>query len=311
MNVNPPFSNAADRRFPTSDERLQGFDCGPADRELFNGLFHRIEAELGAVILAAGITPSDDSLTQVRDAIQYMIDSATGGGDPASYLLLSQARARLPIFPDVQNADGRIGVSSPSNGTIRIAGGVNFLHRGIFPVTTVQQDLPVVASKIYHLRWNSTDGFVLRDLSSNAYNPNGLAEGNEAFDTGYDDMLVARIITNSSNIATITSLSNKVRMSADMTANGPCEIYTYGLYRDGGRFQNTFAINWGRRPGIVSVNGTSRQSGNPRVQGAANIIERSYDRYNVAAQVVTDWDTDLIAAGVTVVGTLNMHAYVG
>lgn len=208
-NFNPPFSNAADRRFPTSDERQNGFDCGPADRELFNGLFHRIESEIGNVISEAGITPSDSTLTQLRDSIQAMIDASTGGGDPEQFLLLDQARARLPIYPDVLTSDGRITIITAGTGTIRLPGGVSFQHRGIFPITTEQTDFPTLASKIYHLRWNPTDGFELKDLADSGYNPGTLVETDVAFDAGYDDMLVARIVTNSSNIATITNLANR------------------------------------------------------------------------------------------------------
>lgn len=213
-NFNPAFSTSADFRMPTSDERQNGFPCGPADRELFNGLFHRIEAELGNVIVAAGITPSDDSFTQVLEAIEAIISTATGG-NPAGYILMDQARARLPIYPDVQNADGRINITSPANGSIRVPGGVTFQHRGIFPVTTAQTDFPTVASKIYHLRWNPTDGFTLRDLADVTYNPSTLNETNEAFDSGFDDMLVARIVTNASNVPTITNLANKDRLWLD------------------------------------------------------------------------------------------------
>lgn len=205
----PPFSDGADLRFPTNDEQLQGIPCGPADRELFNGMFHRIEAEIGEVIQHAGLTGTNDDLTQLRQAITSLIDAATGGGDPSIYLLMAQARARLPIYPEVLNVDGKIGVTAPTTGTVRVPGGVMFQHRGIWPVTTTQTDFTTVASKTYHLRWNPTDGFTLKDLSNAVYNPTAAPETDPRFDSGYDDMLVSRIITNSSNLATITNLINK------------------------------------------------------------------------------------------------------
>lgn len=213
--LNPPFANVADKRFPTSDERANGFPCGPADQLLFNGLFHRIEAEIGAVITHAGITQSDTELDQLKDAILAMISAATGGGDPSTYLTLPQASARLPFWPEVQNADGKIGVTAPATGTVRVPGGVPFLHRGVSPYNTAQQDFATVASKTYHLRWRPVGGFVLLDLANAAYNPGGLAETNIAFDSQYDDMLVARIITNASNVATITTLVNKVHLGVE------------------------------------------------------------------------------------------------
>lgn len=223
-NFDTPFSTSADLRYPTSDERQNGFACGPADRGLFNGLFHRIEAELGEVINYAGLTGTDEDLTQLRQAIIALIEAATGGGDPASYLLIQQARTRLPIFPEVQNADGRIVVTSPATGTVRVPGGVTFLHRGIFPVTTSQSDFATVASKTYHLRWNPTDSFALKDLADTDYNPSGFIDGNPALDSTYDDMLVARIITNSSNIATITNLVNRARVLIEIENNGVMEM---------------------------------------------------------------------------------------
>lgn len=213
-NFTPPFADLADKRLPTSDERKQGFDCGPADRRLFNGLFHRIESELGHVITMAGIEQTDERLTLLYEAIQSLIEAATGGGDPANYLLLSQAATRLPIYPEVNNADGRIIITSPSTGLIRVPGGVPFLHRGISPQTTTQVDLPVTASKTYHLRWTPAGGFALFDLNNLVYNPSKLAETNPVFDSGYDDMLIARVVTNSANLATITNLANKVSLVA-------------------------------------------------------------------------------------------------
>lgn len=307
-NFSPPFSSNADKRYPTSDERQNGFECGPADQQLFNGMYHRIEAELLAVIQSAGITPSDDSLTQVRDAIQALIDAATGGGDPSIYLLLSQARARLPIFPDVLTTDGRITVVTAGADTARVPGGVTFLHRGIFPVTTDQTDFPFVANKTYHIRWNPTNGLVMRDLADPVYNPTTAPEASTIFDSGFDDMLIARVITNSANVPTITNLANKARLINEQVANGSGEIFTYGAYRDGVRFTNSFQLNWARYPFAI-VTGTARQSGAPVLQGGANVIERStVNRYGVTALVQSDWDRDLIAAQITTTCTLILQA---
>lgn len=217
-NFSPPFSTSADFRFPTSDERQNGFDCGPADRELFNGLFHRIEAEMGNVITEAGLTPTDSDLTQLLQAIQAMIDAATGGGVTENYLLMTQARARLPIFPEIQSADGSITVTAPAAATVRVPGGVTFMHRGIFPITTAQTDFTTEANKTYHIRYIVGDGpgtgLVIKSLTDPAYNPSSLAEGNPTFDSKYDDMLIARVITNAANTPTITNLINKHVMRA-------------------------------------------------------------------------------------------------
>ena len=156
-----PFGNETDNiRNPTSNERAHGFPCGPADQALFNGLIHRIEAELGDAISFFGITPTDTRHTLLREAIEAAISAATGGGNTSQFLLVSQARARLPIFPEIISADGKMNVISPAAGTIRVPGGVVFQHRGIFPVTTVETDFLTDLSKIYHVRWQSANAGV-------------------------------------------------------------------------------------------------------------------------------------------------------
>ena len=209
----PPFAQNGEFRFPNANEQSLGWPCGPIDQNLLNGLFRIHNGNIGNVIAEAGVTGPDGDLTKLRRAIEALIAAATGGGTVDDYVLMAQARSRLPIFPDVQNVDGRIGVTAPSTGTVRLAGGVEFLHRGIFRVTTTQTDFATDPSKTYHLRWNPDDGFVLRDLASGSYNPGTLSEANAAFDSTYDDMLIARVITNSSNVATITTLANKDRLS--------------------------------------------------------------------------------------------------
>jgi hypothetical protein len=144
--------------------------------------------------------------------IQALIDAATGGGEEAGYLLMTQARTRNPVFPIIETADFKINCSSPGAGTVRIPGGVSFLHRGIYIEETVETDFATLASKTYHLRWSYADGYALKDLSDVAYNPTSAAETSTIFDSTYDDMLIARVITNSSNVASITNLINNARI---------------------------------------------------------------------------------------------------
>lgn len=245
-----PFARDAELRYPSQLESEQGFPCGPADRRLFNGLQHRVEAEIGNVISFAGITPTDERHTLLREAIEALISAATGGGETSQFVLVSQARARLLFFPEVLNVDGRIVVTSPADGTIRIPGGVDILHRGIFPVTTVQFDMVTDPSKTYHVRWNPTDGFVLKDVASPAYNPSTLAEGNFTFDSTYDDMLVARVITNSSNVATITNLSNKHKLNVSQILQG---TNGQNVGTHGAKFDFTLTLNWARSPTLKAL----------------------------------------------------------
>ncbi|MCD1264555.1 hypothetical protein B5M44_24105 [Shinella sumterensis] len=241
----PPFAWDGERRVPTADEIQSGIGCGPFSLPLWNWLLWSLQSEIGHVITFNGLTPDNGDMEQLRKAIQAQIDASTGGGDPSTYLTLLQASSRLPIFPEVQNANGHFGVITPATGQVRVPAGVNFLHRGISPYATVQTDLATDASKTYHLRWNKTDGFSLKDLSSGAYNPSTLAEANAAFDSSFDDMLVARVVTNSSNVPTITNLVNKDRMAMQALITG-----TNGrdVGQNGARFDFDQAINWARTP---------------------------------------------------------------
>lgn len=242
----PPFASVGGvNRSPTTDEQSDGFQCGGADLILFNRLFGRIEAELKAIQDAGGIAGSEGDDTTVKQAIEAMIAAATGGGDTSQFVLFSQAQARLPIFPEVTTNNGVIAVTDLGTGNIRIPASATILHRGIRTYTTVQTDLATTASKTYHLRWNPTDGFTLKDLSDTGYNPTVAAETNAAFDSTYDDMIVARIVTNSSNVPTITNLVNKAVLNYSQGVLAT-NFTNSGLSEARGDIVAT--LNWSRAP---------------------------------------------------------------
>ncbi|KAA3510092.1 hypothetical protein [Agrobacterium rosae] len=242
MKYNAPFGST-DPNAPYVDRNTPGAIAG--SRVPAAALEHT-QREIMAVIVGAGLDPSSTDLTQLLQAIQKIIDAATGGAGDENYVLMTQARVRLPLFPEVQTADGRLAVISPSNGVVRLMPGYDFFHRGIFAVTTVQQDFATTGNKVYHLRWNPNDGYVLRDLASAVYNPAGLAEESPAFDTTYDDMLIARVVTNASNFPTIVTLSNK----ADIAINQIIDLNSsiVGFDSEGAYAPLNFAYNWARTP---------------------------------------------------------------
>ncbi|WP_421359978.1 hypothetical protein [Agrobacterium rosae] len=246
MKYNAPFGST-DPNAPYVDRNTPGAIAG--SRVPAAALEHT-QREIMAVIVGAGLDPSGTDLTQLFQAIQKIIDAATGGAGDANYVLMTQARVRLPLFPEVNTADGQLAVISPSNGTVRLMPGYSFIHRGIFAVTTVQQDFVTAGSKTYHLRWNPTDGYVLRDLANATYNPGGLAEGSTAFDTTYDDMLIARVVTNASNTATITTLCNKSSLAFEglLTATNVVNAGGDNSMRD-----FTSSLNWSRRPSTFAL----------------------------------------------------------
>lgn len=293
-----PFADTGEIRLPTATEKSLGFPCGPADRKLMGGLFNRLESEIGEVIDYAGLVGSDADFTQLRQAILVIIEAATGAGEVESYIKLSQAAARLPIFPEIVSVDGLIGLTAPVTGTIRVPAGVGLMHRGIAPYTTVETDLVTTASKIYHVRWNPVDGFTIKDLADLAYNPTALQEGNRAFDSTFDDMLVARVITNAGNIATITPLANKPTLFTEGEGS-------QGILGDeaGGTLPtdvvnfNTHTLNWSRRPrcSLRALNDFNNNSGT-----ASSIMNHGVwpiDRY-----AVKTWAQYSITDDTTVVG---------
>lgn len=293
----PPFATSGERRLPTSTEQANGITCGPLDRTLFNGIFNLHNGNIGRVIAEAGVTGPDGDLTKLFRAIQTLIASATGSDpsdplDTSQFVMFPQARARLPIFPEIQTSDGRMTIISPGTGQVRVPGGVNFLHRGIWQVTTAQTDIATDASKTYHLRWNPTDGIVLRDLASGTYNPGTLPEADPSFDSTYDDMLIARIVTNSSNVPTITNLSNSNRLMLTQRTTGlgtpggpPSDASLY--------YTGSITIGWARTPVLRHV--TGGLAADPTIRGSmdwgANMIQAvpTVTRYGASAQIRSDW----------------------
>lgn len=246
----PPFADAGERRAPLSTEQQLGWPCGPASRELFNYLFWLQQGQIKNIADEAGVASEQaGDHTVLKRAVLELINAAIAQLDPpddpdlSAFVTINQARSRLPIFPDVLHSDGHLGVLSPSTGVVRVPAGRDFLHRGISLVTTAEVNLNTDASKTYHLRWNRNDGFVLHDLASGTYNPGTLPEAHPSFDSTYDDMLVARVITNSSNVVTVTNLQNRDRLSA---------VFEKTTYERGtgwpGLPRLTGAINFARTP---------------------------------------------------------------
>lgn len=171
-------------------------------------------------------------------------------------LLLNQ-----PIFPEVEG-NGLFTVTSPATGQVRIAAGTGWTHRGAFSYTSAQTDLLTVASKTYHLRWDRVNGFALYDLSSGSYNPSAVAETDAAFDTTYDSMLIARVVTSSGNTPTITALVNKNRLYAAFLE--PSLTTRTSSATAGGLWAMQFtppAINWARTPAVTGSASRSDYTG--------------------------------------------------
>lgn len=193
------------------------------------------QREIVEVIERAGLTPSEGSVTQLWEALQQLLKS-------------------FPIYPESLNSNGTFDLTSPSPGTIRVPAGVQFVMRGAELRTTEQTDLTTLSSKTYHVRWDKVNGFRILDLASVGYNPTSAAETSVAFDSDYDDVLVARVVTNGSNVATITNLVNKAKLATEVSKSlALADARTPATLTGSGA-----AINWARKP----------QFGQPLLQGA-------------------------------------------
>jgi hypothetical protein len=252
--------------------------------------------EIIAVITDAGLTPSEEDLTQLLQAIDLKIAAVTGEGDGALYVLMSALRARNPVYPEVVSADGTFNLAIPATGTVRIPAGIQVIQRGCFSDTTVQQDFATAANKVYHLRktWGVGGGWALKDVADNTYNPSALAEADVAFDTSYDDMVTHKITTNGSNVATVFNLINKDRLWLDYQ-----NLQTLGSAIEPGAsswslvYRNvTIPINWSRKPKFKSLNAavTASVSPSPGVLGGANVTWiNSLTRYSMNFDALTDF----------------------
>ena len=231
--------------------------------------------EILAVILAAGLTPSDTDMTQLLQAINLI--AAGVGGTPASFAL-------NPVYPEVITNGGVCSISA-SSGQVVLNTAQQWIHRGGTLYTSsdillASRTFSTVASKTYHLRWRYNGGtpvLGLYDLADNTYNPAAKAEAHADFDTGYDDMLVARVVTSGANMPTVTALKNLSRLRATF-AKETKQSETSGSWAALPKLTGT--VNWARTPlpSIRNANGELSLG-----EDAITQIYASVDRYALEA----------------------------
>jgi len=174
----------------------------------------------------------------------------------------------VPLFPEIKTADNKMTVSA-GTGEVIVSADEEVVFRGLVKVSTfdwslAQRTLAHAADKTYHLRLSLAGGFALKDLEDAGYNPSALAETDPAFDSTFDDMLIAKVVTNGSNVATITRLRNAHALSQEGE-----EQITEATYEPnpGGVANITqgtdVTLDWARRPRarlISIIDGTSSHS---------------------------------------------------
>lgn len=254
------------------------------------------QREIVAVLVAAGMTPDGDRVDQLNEAIDLKIDLATGGGSNPLDDLLTLLRARLPVFPEILTADGRFNLSVPSTGTIRIPAGIQFQHRGVFPITTAQQDFATAANKVYHLRYRftGTPGWSLVDVQNSTYNPTSLPEADATFDSKLDDMLSHRVVTDAGNVATITPLINLPVLSFSENQSVTDNIISLGSPGFGYYRLMSSVYNFARRPrhfSIAAALGANLTGGSVGLDGIANLVRFiTPSRYQITYRVDSDFE---------------------
>lgn len=254
-------------------------------------------AQLRRAIRGMGVTENNADDDMLLKAIQ----AAASG-----CVTIAQGRM-LPIYPHV--ASGTLSVSA-SGGNVVIATGQTFLHRGVFQYSTdlysgPQRTFATLANKTYHLRWAYASGssaFYLRDLADSGYNPSALQETDTSFDTGYDDMLIAKVVTNGSNVATITPLSNKAFLALSSEQNNSAAAVSWSSpvsYK----VDYAVTVNWARTPAVRSLvaslyNASSGTTGR-YVGGGSQTFVTTANRYLFAFTVGVHWHESVTGMNVS------------
>lgn len=172
--------------------------------------------------------------------------------------------ATAPFFPEVLTNNGVMGVSAGTASVI-VDPAHTFQHRGFKKFSTDEfllaaRTLVTTANKTYHLRWDApgtgaatpsssypSGRFTLNDLANGTYNPLARVEADPAFDTTYDSMLVARVVTNGSNVATITPLLNRAALNSSVSRTTTASSSSSSII-------DNYTLNWSRQP-VISLAG--------------------------------------------------------
>lgn len=196
-------------------------------------------------------------IAQLRYAIQGMGVTEAEGDDTMLLQCFQKLQftnwLNLPIYPESLQGSYVLSVSNLGGGQVRVDAGQEFLHRGWNKVATndysdANRTVNHSANKTYHLRWQYNGGspiFVIKDAADGVYNPGALAETNEVFDSSYDDMLIAKIVTDGSNVPTITTLKNATMLKDQIEWTGEM---TSNKNDNHARASFSTTFNWARTP---------------------------------------------------------------
>lgn len=250
--------------------------------------------------IAAGDWQAGAELVMVDDGTAFRLLS------PLSPTQVRALQASLlPIFPMCLTSDGRMPMSHSAGNlvvtgaTIRLRGTLDY---DLTALAIGLRTFATVANKTYHLRYDATNGLRLLDLvNGGTYNPSSLTENNVAFDSTYTDALLARVVTNDSNVGTVTVLANLP--SPNLRARSDPSTTSYFAITTAGRvtFDGVFATNWARTPSMVGHTLTVQWNTGPAqatMSGGNRQEFFTVDRYGIAWRVSSDWnDNDALNNG--------------
>lgn len=253
----------------------------------------------GWVTFHASVT--ERGLIRLATTTDLAVNDATTAVTPS---LLSAIGLSMPLRPEILNANATI-TAACTLGQVALAAGVSWVHRGLHKFSTDSfsasaRTFATAASKVYHLRWYPPGHFLapsatypfgrlmLRDLADAGYNPTALTEADVAFDTSYDDMLIALVSTDAANNPTALPLRNRARLSMSATHSGtPTDPppYEFG-------YTSTFTgdVGWAVTPKEHALHGYV-YSGSPGSEVSGGVQHSfAFDRYAYSLTVLCDWN---------------------
>lgn len=263
--------------------------------------FEWTQNEIIDVIEEAGIEPDD--VLQLADAIKALGKVAT-----------VEIAQKNPVFPEIL-ATGNVFTFTTSTGQIIVASAIEWQHRGLSSfdsanILSAGRTFATTASKTYHLVWDAPG---TGDATPAGTYPNGRfqlidrtgaspAEGDPSYDSTFDRMLIARVVTNGANALTVTALRNKAVLKGDADISATPVLVSGNGYRA----EYAPSWNWARTPNMTfnafvvatSIAGVGGEQAG--VEGGANYTNVfSRTRYGASVDVLTDWNSNSNVATVS------------
>lgn len=196
-------------------------------------------------------TPAQEGDLQLGVPTAWRYSTSADGGAGAlliePWALAMTALDRLPIYPEILTATAKLALTA-TTGQIVVDAGQSFKHRGHRIVKTSDtaagsRTFATAINKTYHLRWTWSAGagaYSLVDMTSASP-----AETDSSYDSTYDMMLIARVVTNGANLPTVTSLINRDRLADTIFDAGDA---TSNSQANGASRSVAIALNWARKP---------------------------------------------------------------